>query len=126
MLHVRRVSSTGIPQVSADACTGFGVSVVNARCQSRLDLRVSRNGAEWFRRLSRWAAGTRRSRRWQMAHRLDGPARPVRPSATRTGINAFPEHRDVTNDDFPDFKTLEHGCCELEFLTRPSPPMVLT
>src|SRR6266849_4147203 len=91
---------------------GVGVSVVNA-LSSRLDLRVFRDGAEWF---MRFRDGVPEAPLAQL-----GPAPPLPPGSRREGlatgaeITFLPSPATFTMTEF-DFTTLEHRLRELAFL----------
>jgi DNA gyrase subunit B len=91
---------------------GVGVSVVNA-LSSRLDLRVFRDGAEWF---MRFHDGVPEAPLAQL-----GPAPPLPPGSRREGlltgaeITFLPSTATFTMTEF-DFTTLEHRLRELAFL----------
>jgi DNA gyrase subunit B len=91
---------------------GVGVSVVNA-LSSRLDLRVFRDGAEWF---MRFHDGVPEAPLAQL-----GPAPPLPPGSRREGlltgaeITFLPSTATFTMIEF-DFTTLEHRLRELAFL----------
>ena len=91
---------------------GVGVSVVNA-LSSRLDLRIFRNGAEWF---MRFRDGVPES---PLAELGPAPAWPEGSSregvATGTEITFLPSTATFTKTEF-DFTTLEHRLRELAFL----------
>ena len=91
---------------------GVGVSVVNA-LSSRLDLRIFRDGAEWF---MRFHDGVPEAPLAQL-----GPAAPLPPGSRREGlatgaeITFLPSTATFTMTEF-DFTTLEHRLRELAFL----------
>ncbi len=91
---------------------GVGVSVVNA-LSSRLDLRVFRDGAEWF---MRFCDGVPEAPLAQA-----GPAPALPPGSRREGlatgteITFLPSPNTFTKTEF-DFTTLEHRLRELAFL----------
>jgi DNA gyrase subunit B len=91
---------------------GVGVSVVNA-LSSRLDLRIFRDGAEWF---MRFHDGVPEAPLAQL-----GPAPPLPPGSRREGlatgaeITFLPSPLTFTMTEF-DFTTLEHRLRELAFL----------
>src|SRR6266513_2046618 len=91
---------------------GVGVSVVNA-LSSRLDLRVFRNGAEWFMRFHDGVPEA------PLAELGPAPAWPEGSSregvATGTEITFLPSTATFTKTEF-DFTTLEHRLRELAFL----------
>src|SRR5438270_586195 len=91
---------------------GVGVSVVNA-LSSRLDLRIFRNGAEWFMRFHDGVPEA------PLAELGPAPAWPEGSSregvATGTEISCLPSTATVTKTEF-DFTTLEHRLRELAFL----------
>jgi len=88
---------------------GVGVSVVNA-LSSRLDMRIFRDGAEWF---MRFCDGVPEAPLAQL-----GPA-PQKPDGTGlasgTEITFLPSDKTFTKTEF-DFTTLEHRLRELAFL----------
>ncbi len=91
---------------------GVGVSVVNA-LSSRLDLRIFRDGAEWFMRFHDGVpeaplAELGPAPRLPAGSRRDGPA-------TGTEITFVPSTATFTQTEF-DFTTLEHRLRELAFL----------
>src|SRR5437868_3210239 len=91
---------------------GVGVSVVNA-LSSQLDLRIFRNGSEWF---MRFHDGVPEAPLAEL-----GPAPPLPPGSTRDGlatgteITFLPSLATFTKTEF-DFTTLEHRLRELAFL----------
>ena len=91
---------------------GVGVSVVNA-LSARLDLRIFRDGSEWF---MRFHDGVPEAPLAEV-----GPAPPLPPgsgregSATGTEITFLPSPETFTKTEF-DFTTLEHRLRELAFL----------
>jgi DNA gyrase subunit B len=90
---------------------GVGVSVVNA-LSSRLDLRIFRDGAEWF---MRFADGVPEAPLAEI-----GPAPALPPGSRRevktgTEITFLPSPNTFTKTEF-DFTTLEHRLRELAFL----------
>ncbi len=89
---------------------GVGVSVVNG-LSARLDLRVFRNGSEWF---MRFRDGVPEAPLTEI-----GPAPPAasnrRGLATGTEVNFLPSKEVFSSTDF-DFTTLEHQLRELAFL----------
>src|SRR5579864_7375832 len=91
---------------------GVGVSVVNA-LSARLDLRIFRDGAEWF---MRFHDGVPEAPLAEM-----GPAPALRPGSRREGlatgteITFVPSTATFTQTEF-DFTTLEHRLRELAFL----------
>ena len=91
---------------------GVGVSVVNA-LSSRLDLRIFRNGAEWFMRFHDGVPEA------PLAELGPAPAWPEGSSregvATGTEITFLPSTATFTKTEF-DFTTLEHRLRELAFL----------
>src|SRR5256714_5947911 len=91
---------------------GVGVSVVNA-LSSRLDLRIFRNGAEWFMRFHDGVPEA------PLAELGPPPAWPEGSSregvATGTEITFLPSTATFTKTEF-DFTTLEHRLRELAFL----------
>ena len=91
---------------------GVGVSVVNA-LSSRLDLRIFRNGAEWFMRFHDGVPEA------PLAELGPAPAWPEGSSregvATGTEIMFLPSTATFTKTEF-DFTTLEHRLRELAFL----------
>src|SRR5689334_13536612 len=91
---------------------GVGVSVVNA-LSSRLDLRIFRNGSEWFMRFHDGVPEA------PLAQLGSAPAWPEGSSregvATGTEITFLPSTATFTKTDF-DFTTLEHRLRELAFL----------
>src|SRR5437763_7894757 len=91
---------------------GVGVSVVNA-LSSRLDLRVFRNGAEWF---MRFHDGVPEAPLAELGAAPSWPAGCSREGlATGTEITFLPSTATFTQTDF-DFTTLEHRLRELAFL----------
>src|SRR5205085_1382337 len=100
---------------------GVGVSVVNA-LSSQLDLRVFRNGSEWF---MRFRDGVPDAPLAEL-----GPAPALPPESTREGlatgteITFLPSLNTFTKVEF-DFATLEHRLRELAFLNS-GVTMVLT
>ena len=91
---------------------GVGVSVVNG-LSARLDMRIFRDGAEWF---MRFRDGVPEA---PLAEVGPAPAWPVgtdRPGlSTGTGITFLPSPQTFSNTEF-DFTTLEHRLRELAFL----------
>src|ERR1041385_6408295 len=91
---------------------GVGVSVVNA-LSSRLDLRIFRNGSEWFMRFHDGVPEA------PLAQLGSAPAWPEGSSregvATGTEITFLPSTATFTKTEF-DFTTLEHRLRELAFL----------
>src|SRR3954452_13026269 len=91
---------------------GVGVSVVNA-LSSQLDLRVFRNGSEWF---MRFRDGVPEAPLAEL-----GPAPALPPESKRDGlatgteITFLPSTKTFTQTEF-DFTTLEHRLRELAFL----------
>src|SRR3954469_8079454 len=91
---------------------GVGVSVVNA-LSSQLDLRVFRNGSEWF---MRFRDGVPEAPLAEL-----GPAPALPPGSKREGlatgteITFLPSTKTFTQTEF-DFTTLEHRLRELAFL----------
>src|SRR5882762_9910898 len=91
---------------------GVGVSVVNA-LSSRLDLRIFRNGSEWFMRFHDGVP--------EQPLAEVGPAPPWREGTAREGlatgteITFLPSPQTFTKTEF-DFTTLEHRLRELAFL----------
>jgi DNA gyrase subunit B len=91
---------------------GVGVSVVNG-LSARLDLRVFRQGREWF---MRFCDGVPQAPLAEI-----GPAPPWPPGSPRTGlatgteITFLPSRETFSNTEF-DFTTLEHRLRELAFL----------
>jgi len=91
---------------------GVGVSVVNA-LSSQLDLRIFRNGSEWF---MRFHDGVPEAPLAEL-----GPAPALPPGSTREGlatgteITFLPSLATFTKTEF-DFTTLEHRLRELAFL----------
>jgi DNA gyrase subunit B len=91
---------------------GVGVSVVNA-LSSRLDLRIFRDGSEWF---MRFQDGVPEAPLAEL-----GPAPPLPPGSRREGlatgaeITFLPSPATFTMTEF-DFTTLEHRLRELAFL----------
>src|SRR4051812_43932417 len=91
---------------------GVGVSVVNA-LSSRLDLRIFRNGAEWF---MRFHDGVPEAPLAELGAAPPWPAGSAREGlATGTEITFLPSTATFTKTDF-DFTTLEHRLRELAFL----------
>src|SRR3982075_605 len=91
---------------------GVGVSVVNA-LSSRLDLRVFRNGAEWF---MRFHDGVPEAPLAELGAAPPWPAGSTREGlATGTQITFLPSTATFTKTEF-DFMTLEHRLRELAFL----------
>jgi DNA gyrase subunit B len=91
---------------------GVGVSVVNA-LSSQLDLRIFRNGAEWF---MRFHDGVPEAPLAQLGPAPAWPAGSAREGlATGTEITFLPSTKTFTNTEF-DFTTLEHRLRELAFL----------
>src|SRR3954468_17381142 len=91
---------------------GVGVSVVNA-LSSRLDLRIFRNGAEWF---MRFHDGVPEQPLAELGPAPAWPAGSTREGlATGTEITFLPSTATFTKTDF-DFTTLEHRLRELAFL----------
>jgi DNA gyrase subunit B len=87
---------------------GVGVSVVNA-LSARLDLRIFRNGSEWF---MRFRDGVPEA---PLAEVAPAPALEDGGVATGTEITFLPSPRTFTRIEF-DFTTLEHRLRELAFL----------
>ncbi|HEX6441660.1 MAG TPA: DNA topoisomerase (ATP-hydrolyzing) subunit B [Stellaceae bacterium] len=91
---------------------GVGVSVVNA-LSARLDLRIFRNGLEWFMRFQHGAPEA------PLAQIGPAPAWPEGSTrggvATGTEITFLPSPQTFTKTEF-DFTTLEHRLRELAFL----------
>jgi DNA gyrase subunit B len=91
---------------------GVGVSVVNG-LSARLDLRIFRNGREWF---MRFCDGVPEAPLADI-----GPAPPWPPGSSRTGLATgteiafLPSKETFSNTEF-DFMTLEHRLRELAFL----------
>src|SRR3954467_4948448 len=91
---------------------GVGVSVVNA-LSARLDLRIFRNGSEWF---MRFRDGVPEAPLAEL-----GPAPALPPGSKREGlatgteITFLPSTKTFTQTEF-DFTTLEHRLRELAFL----------
>jgi DNA gyrase subunit B len=95
---------------------GVGVSVVNA-LSSQLDLRIFRNGSEWF---MRFRDGVPEAPLAELGPAPSWPARSDGGSereglATGTEITFLPSPATFTNTEF-DFTTLEHRLRELAFL----------
>jgi DNA gyrase subunit B len=91
---------------------GVGVSVVNA-LSSRLDLRIFRNGFEWF---MRFQDGVPEAPLAQIGPAPAWPERSAREGvATGTEITFLPSPNTFTKTEF-DFTTLEHRLRELAFL----------
>jgi len=91
---------------------GVGVSVVNA-LSSRLDLRIFRNGSEWF---MRFHDGVPEKPLAELGPAPPWPAGSTREGlATGTEITFLPSTATFTKTDF-DFTTLEHRLRELAFL----------
>src|SRR5436305_9742653 len=91
---------------------GVGVSVVNA-LSSRLDLRVFRNGSEWF---MRFHGGVPEKPLAELGAAPPWPAGSTREGvATGTEITFLPSTATFTKTEF-DFTTLEHRLRELAFL----------
>ncbi|TMJ59406.1 MAG: DNA gyrase subunit B [Alphaproteobacteria bacterium] len=91
---------------------GVGVSVVNA-LSSRLDLRIFRNGSEWF---MRFHDGVPEAPLAELGAAPPWPAGSARDGlATGTEITFLPSTATFTKTDF-DFTTLEHRLRELAFL----------
>jgi DNA gyrase subunit B len=91
---------------------GVGVSVVNA-LSSRLDLRIFRNGSEWFMRFHDGVPETPLAQlgpapAWPEGSRREGVA-------SGTEITFLPSTATFTKTEF-DFTTLEHRLRELAFL----------
>src|SRR3982075_1684218 len=92
--------------------SGGGVCVVNA-LSSRLDLRIFRNGAEWF---MRFHDGVPENPLAELGAAPPWPAGSAREGvATGTEITFLPSTATFTKTDF-DFTTLEHRLRELAFL----------
>jgi len=87
---------------------GVGVSVVNALSE-RLDMRIFREGAEWF---MRFRDGVPEA---PLAEVGPAPALPTGPAKTGTEITFLPSSNTFTQTEF-DFTTLEHRLRELAFL----------
>jgi DNA gyrase subunit B len=91
---------------------GVGVSVVNA-LSSRLDLRIFRNGSEWF---MRFHDGVPEAPLAELGAAPNWPAGSTREGlATGTEITFLPSTATFTKTEF-DFMTLEHRLRELAFL----------
>src|SRR5882762_7080877 len=91
---------------------GVGVSVVNA-LSSRLDLRIFRNGSEWF---MRFHDGVPEQPLAELGAAPSWPAGSTREGlATGTEITFLPSTATFTKTEF-DFMTLEHRLRELAFL----------
>src|ERR1700726_3827010 len=91
---------------------GVGVSVVNA-LSSRLELRIFRDGAEWF---LRFHDGVPEAPLAELGPAPPWPAGSAREGlATGTEITFLPSTATFTKTDF-DFTTLEHRLRELAFL----------
>jgi DNA gyrase subunit B len=91
---------------------GVGVSVVNA-LSSRLDLRIFRDGAEWF---LRFHDGVPEAPLAELGPAPPWPAGSAREGlATGTEITFLPSTATFTKTEF-DFTTLEHRLRELAFL----------
>jgi DNA gyrase subunit B len=91
---------------------GVGVSVVNA-LSSRLDLRIFRDGAEWF---LRFHDGVPEAPLAELGPAPSWPAGSAREGvATGTEITFLPSTATFTKTEF-DFTTLEHRLRELAFL----------
>src|SRR5881227_767582 len=91
---------------------GVGVSVVNA-LSSRLDLRIFRNGSEWF---MRFHDGVPEKPLAELGAAPPWPAGSTREGvATGTEITFLPSTATFTKTEF-DFTTLEHRLRELAFL----------
>jgi DNA gyrase subunit B len=91
---------------------GVGVSVVNA-LSSRLDLRIFRNGSEWF---MRFHDGVPEKPLAELGAAPNWPAGSAREGlATGTEITFLPSTATFTKTEF-DFMTLEHRLRELAFL----------
>jgi DNA gyrase subunit B len=91
---------------------GVGVSVVNA-LSSRLDLRIFRNGSEWF---MRFHDGVPEKPLAELGAAPPWPAGSAREGlATGTEITFLPSTATFTKTEF-DFMTLEHRLRELAFL----------
>src|SRR6202158_2255810 len=91
---------------------GVGVSVVNA-LSSRLDLRIFRNGSEWF---MRFHDGVPEQPLAELGAAPPWPAGSTREGlATGTEITFLPSTATFTKTEF-DFMTLEHRLRELAFL----------
>jgi DNA gyrase subunit B len=91
---------------------GVGVSVVNG-LSARLDLRIFRNGAEWF---MRFRDGVPEAPLTEVGPALPWPAASSRRGlATGTEINFLPSREVFSSVEF-DFTTLEHRLRELAFL----------
>src|SRR5947207_30971 len=100
---------------------GVGVSVVNA-LSSRLDLRLFRNGAEWFMRFHDGVPEAPLAVLGPAAAWPEGSSREG--VATGTEITFLPSTATFTKTEF-DFTTLEHRLRELAFLNS-GVPLVLT
>jgi DNA gyrase subunit B len=91
---------------------GVGVSVVNA-LSSQLDLRIFRNGSEWF---MRFRDGVPEAPLAELGPAPPLPAGSIREGlATGTEITFLPSLNTFTKTEF-DFTTLEHRLRELAFL----------
>src|SRR5438876_102449 len=91
---------------------GVGVSVVNA-LSSRLDMRIFRNGSEWF---MRFHDGVPEAPLAELGPAPPWPAGSKREGlATGTEITFLPSLKTFTKTEF-DFTTLEHRLRELAFL----------
>ncbi|HEV8031021.1 MAG TPA: DNA topoisomerase (ATP-hydrolyzing) subunit B [Stellaceae bacterium] len=91
---------------------GVGVSVVNA-LSSRLDMRIFRNGSEWF---MRFHDGVPEAPLAELGPAPPWPAGSSRDGlATGTEIAFLPSEKTFTKTEF-DFTTLEHRLRELAFL----------
>src|SRR3982075_3258226 len=91
---------------------GVGVSVVNA-LSSRLDLRIFRNGAEWFMRFHDGVPESPLAELGPAPAWAEGSSREG--VATGTEITFLPSTATFTKTEF-DFQTLEHRLRELAFL----------
>src|ERR1700716_1583669 len=91
---------------------GVGVSVVNA-LSSRLDLRIFRNGAEWFMRFHDGVPESPLAELGPAPAWAEGSSREG--VATGTEITFLPSTATFTKTEF-DFTTLEHRLRELAFL----------
>jgi len=90
---------------------GVGVSVVNA-LSARLDLRIFRDGSEWFMRFHDGVPEAPLAEMGPAPHLPPGSRREV---ATGTEITFVPSTATFTQTEF-DFTTLEHRLRELAFL----------
>jgi DNA gyrase subunit B len=87
---------------------GVGVSVVNA-LSARLDMRIFREGAEWFMCFHDGVPEA------PLAEMGPAPVLPAGPAKTGTEITFVPSPATFTHTEF-DFTTLEHRLRELAFL----------